>query len=387
MLGFFRLTLRYRFSGGRRGGDDIPNDGGCPSGNRPERYSGFDAIRITAAFAVVLAHSFQLTGRGSELPTSSIAQFDIKPGAVAVSVFFIASGFLVAQSWGRIRSVGPFVRNRFARIWPALVTVVVLSVFVLGPSVTTLSTRSYFTAALTWNYLVKNCVLVFGFAPRLPGVFVGQPASAVNVSLWTLPQEVYAYAILLGCGVVGLLRRRWGSLMMFVAFVGLWRFGHLIGVQPGGINLDAGIANVHLSLELEAWFFSGVALAYIPFRGVRLAALGGALLAAAFLVGEPLLLFLGLPMVVVAGGTSAPAALGWLHRVGDPSYGIYIYSFPLQQLLFRYGVATEPLPMFLISGTLVLALGIASWRWLERPALRALKRSPTRPAVGAAQDA
>lgn len=334
---------------------------------------GFDAIRIGAALTVVLAHSFQLTGRGSDLPTVSIAQLDIKPGAAAVSVFFITSGFLVAQSWGRNHRFTTFVRNRFARIWPALLTLIFLTVFVLGPAVTTLSTSEFFADALTWNYLFKNSVLVFGFAPRLPGVFVGQPATAVNVSLWTLPQEIYAYAILLACGMFGLLRRRWGGLAIFVTFVALWRFGHVVGLRSGGIDLDAGIASIHLSLELGAWFFAGVALVGIPLRGIRLALLGGGLCAGAYLSGEPLLLFIGLPMVVVAGGTTAPTALRFLDRLGDPSYGIYIYSFPLQQLLYRYGIATTPGPMFVVSGAIAFALGIASWRLLERPSLRMIK--------------
>ena len=54
----------------------------------------------------------------------------------------------------------------------------------------------------------------------------------------------------------------------------------------------------------------------------------------------------------------------------DFSYGIYIYSFPLQQLLFALGVADLPVSVFFLA-SLVLSVGCAwlSWHWVERPAL------------------
>ena len=349
-----------------------------PSG-RPARYTGFDAVRILAALAVVLTHSYALTGFGERRPVVTIGHLHLGFGALGVSVFFVTSGLLVAESWQRTGRVGDFARNRFARIWPALTVLIVLTVFVLGPLVTTVSTREYFTDRLTLKYLVRNTTLFFGTASRLPGVFTGQPGGAVNGSLWTLPQELYVYVLLVVCALLGLLRRWWGGALVFAAFLIAWRFGHYAGAGPRGVGIDVGVVDVRLVLALGAWFFAGVALVHVPWRGIRLFGPGVVLVAAAFVCGEPVLLFLGLPMVLVALGTTSAPALQVLHRIGDPSYGIYIYSFPLQQLLFRYGVATTPAPMFLLAGSVSIALGRASWRYLERPSLRAIKRSATRP--------
>jgi peptidoglycan/LPS O-acetylase OafA/YrhL len=340
---------------------------------RSTRYTGFDAVRIVAALAVVLTHSFQLTGYSDRRPGIAIGRYDIGLGTLGVSVFFITSGLLVTQSWQRTGGVGAFARNRFARIWPALVVLVLATVFVLGPLVTTVSTRSYFTDRLTLEYLVKNCTLFLGFEGRLPGVFTGQPATAVNASLWTLPQEVYAYVLLAACGVLGLLRRWWGGALVFLACLLVWRFRVYAGGGPQGIGFDFEVVYLRLQFALIAWFFAGVTLAALPWRGLRLLLPGVALIAGAYGFDEPALFFLGLPTVVVALGATRTPALRFLHRIGDPSYGIYIYSFPMQQLLFRYGFATSPGSMFVISGSLSLALGLASWRWLERPSLRAIK--------------
>lgn len=343
----------------------------------PVRYYGFDAVRIFAALAVVLTHSFALTGFEKDRPIVAVGNLNIAAGYLGVSIFFVTSGFLVAQSWGRTSGILEFIRNRFARIWPALTMLTFATVSILGPLVTTLSTREYFYDKMTLEYLVKNLTLVFGTASRLPGVFVGQPAGAVNGSLWTLPQEIYAYIILAAVGLTGLLRRWWGGLLLFLAFVCYWRFSFYAGDGARGIGFSLSLVNIRFSSGLGAWFFAGVALVKIPLRGVKLFVPGAFLTGAAFVIGEPLLFFIGFPMVVIGCGASSPKALRGLHQIGDPSYGIYIYSFPLQQLLYRYGVATTPSAMFFIAAPLVTLLGFASWRFLEHPALRALKRKKT----------
>jgi peptidoglycan/LPS O-acetylase OafA/YrhL len=60
-------------------------------------------------------------------------------------------------------------------------------------------------------------------------------------------------------------------------------------------------------------------------------------------------------------------------RFGDFSYGLYVFAFPIQQLLARYMVLRDPYLNFLLSFPLVLGLAILSWHWVEKPAL-ALKK-------------
>jgi len=58
-------------------------------------------------------------------------------------------------------------------------------------------------------------------------------------------------------------------------------------------------------------------------------------------------------------------------RMGDWSYGTYLYGFPVQQLLVFFGVPVLGLGMFVLSSTvLTLMLAAASWYLVEKPALR-----------------
>ena len=60
-------------------------------------------------------------------------------------------------------------------------------------------------------------------------------------------------------------------------------------------------------------------------------------------------------------------------RLGDMSYGVYIYSFPLQQILIALLPNITPLQLMLLTIVMVLPIAYASWRFIEKPSL-SLKR-------------
>jgi peptidoglycan/LPS O-acetylase OafA/YrhL len=60
---------------------------------------------------------------------------------------------------------------------------------------------------------------------------------------------------------------------------------------------------------------------------------------------------------------------GFDRRV-DVSYGLYIYAFPVQQLLVMYGVTRFGFGTYFFSAlTITLALAAASWFTIEKPSL------------------
>ena len=75
------------------------------------------------------------------------------------------------------------------------------------------------------------------------------------------------------------------------------------------------------------------------------------------------------PLLVAALVLSAGSCFK-LRLKTDLSYGMYIYSFPSQQLLFALGLAATPVPVFVIA-SIALSAGCAwlSWSFVERPAL------------------
>ena len=73
-------------------------------------------------------------------------------------IFFSISGYLISMSWDMDPSLKRYFIKRALRIFPALIVVVLLSVFVLGPLLTTWSLKDYFNSPSLSMYL-KNIFL------------------------------------------------------------------------------------------------------------------------------------------------------------------------------------------------------------------------------------
>jgi len=166
-------------------------------------HNHFNGIRLVAAWLVIYGHAWAITGApgGDLLAQATAFKF---AGGIAVDMFFVISGFLIAASLQR-NSLRGYLSSRALRILPALVACVALSVFVLGPLLS--SAPDYWRDASTWRYLWSNATL-YRAEFFLPGVFDALPQRAVNGSLWTLPIEASLYVLLLIAGVLGVIDAR-----------------------------------------------------------------------------------------------------------------------------------------------------------------------------------
>jgi peptidoglycan/LPS O-acetylase OafA/YrhL len=63
---------------------------------------------------------------------------------------------------------------------------------------------------------------------------------------------------------------------------------------------------------------------------------------------------------------------GWLRRynsVGDYSYGVYIYAFPVQQAVAALFPGIAVWCMVMASGFVTILLAVFSWHKIEKPAM------------------
>src|SRR6185369_417175 len=156
---------------------------------------GFDFLRILLATSIIGWHAAKLSGH-VEIARASVFWFS---EYILVPMFFALSGFLVAGSSMRL-STKNFLLNRAARILPALVADIVFAALLIGPLVTTLSAKQYFTDPAFFTYFLN----ITGWMQYdLPGVFQNNPKHDVNGSLWTVPFEMGCYVMLAGLMVTG----------------------------------------------------------------------------------------------------------------------------------------------------------------------------------------
>ena len=160
------------------------------------RDNNFNLIRLAAALSVIFSHSVAVLG----LPSSREFFFDhlgLSLAEMAVDVFFVTSGFLVAGSLVNRGDVVAFLWARALRIYPAIWVMLVLTVFALAPALTALPLADYLTSPKTHEYFAKCATLIGGVRYSLPGVFETNPLHAeFNGSLWTLPIELRLYCYL-----------------------------------------------------------------------------------------------------------------------------------------------------------------------------------------------
>jgi peptidoglycan/LPS O-acetylase OafA/YrhL len=170
------------------------------------RDNNFNLCRMLAAISVLISDAYVLSlGPRTTEPLTNILGMSL--GEVALITFFVISGFFVSQSFDRKRSFTDFWVARILRIYPGLALVLLLTVLLLGPFLTTLSITSYFSDPATFTYLPRNLSLKY-LQYDLPCVFQDNPYPiATKGSLWTLFYEVSCYGLVAIVGILGLTAR------------------------------------------------------------------------------------------------------------------------------------------------------------------------------------
>ncbi len=332
------------------------------------RANNFDVLRLIAAVLVVLTHSFAVVGLAE--PAAVLNPAGGTWGGVGVLVFFSISGYLIAQSWHRDPSPGRYLLRRSSRIFPALAVMTVVTAAVLGPLTTDVSLRAYASDPNTWLYpIVKTLLFVPGDVDP-PGIFAGLPYDGVNPSLWTLPVEFACYTLLM---VVLLLRLPplWATGMLTLGAAALSVPALWAWTPLGAVIGSALFGQVIL---VVGTFFGGALLFHLRDR-VRLHPVGALVGAAAIVVaglvpGGVALTPLLYPYVVLSIALAVPVLpLRWL-RGWDLSYAIYLYGFPIQQLVVHLTGTDSPWVVLGLAMLLLAPIAALSWNLVEAPALR-----------------
>lgn len=322
------------------------------------RRNSLNALRLILAGLVIVSHAWPLGGFGAD---PSPARQSL--GHWAVLGFFAVSGYLIAAS--RVRGgFGTFLAARVLRIYPAFLVCLVVVAFVAAPLSTALTPGSW-TPSAGASYVAHNVLLkieantVGGTIPRAPH------GPAWNGSLWTLFYEFLCYLLI---GVLLSSPRRWHGPVVASAFV-VTAVGAQVTVHRTGTAADF--------LSLAPVFLAGSLLFLYRDRVPFSRPLGVAALVLTPLVGElNVASSVGAPVIVYACfwlGVELP-----LQRVGqrnDISYGVYIYAYPVQQLLVAAGWNRHGVWLYILLSVLVtVPLAVASWFGVERPALDLKKR-------------
>ena len=347
------------------------------------RNNNFNLIRFIAAFGVLFSHSFSLALGSSE--TEPFKQlFGMSFGQIAVDIFFISSGFLIANSLFVKKDLVDFLWARFLRIYPGLFAAVLFCVFVVGLYFTSYPVKQYIMNPQTYIFIAKNTVLFLGEEPSLPGVFEALPwAGVVNGSLWTLPFEVKAYCLLVVFSIIihrlikwskGLLSERLLYLLIPLLCMIIYIANHFYIFLPISYFASEDFRLYSLFFIGNAcYIFRGnLVLSKRLFYAVSLFLLISATHTDLFFIVYNVTIF----YVIFYIAYIPKGRIRKFNQYGDYSYGIYIYAWPVQQSVVALISGINVLELCIYSFAITLLLSYLSWHCIEKKALKLKGRLP-----------
>jgi peptidoglycan/LPS O-acetylase OafA/YrhL len=338
------------------------------SGGRP---SGFDYLRIILATAVIFFHSFNLT-TGDNVALHDLHGLFRPFDALVVPMFFSLSGFLIAGSLERSRTLISFLGLRAIRLVPALLVETLLSAIVIGLLFSSLPHYQYLTHPEFFRYFLN---IIGDVHFNLPGVFEHNPfPRLVNGQLWTIPFELKCYMTISVIAIIGLVRKKFAFLALVVLLNAIIFVHHsFIASNPFGHRVDeAHVQGVILVLDFlygiafylfrssviwSKWLFVPAVISILFLSSLPVAFWGDYL--------TPLLV----AYATVYLGLLQPQRLKIVSS-GDYSYGLYLYGFPVQQAL----IATLGPGLlhwyinFPASLAIAAVIAVGSWHLVEKRA-------------------
>jgi peptidoglycan/LPS O-acetylase OafA/YrhL len=366
----------------------VRNAQGAPGlllSNESERLQTVDGLRGVAILLVVGFHFFSahqdLFPYGAVF--SNVLLF--KYGFTGVDLFFIISGFVIALTLERCRSPFDFLLRRVIRIWPALVVSAII-VFVLlnvSPSPSAQQHRP------SWEDFIPSLTLT----PSVLWQGIFPKIDHINSVYWTLVIEtqfyVIAAAIFWLCG-----QEQFSRNLAIFTFANILVRAAVKRLLPEFAMITYQTMQV---TDFMPWFAAG-AIFFDLFKKRLTKVTAVILLGAMFLIIVRTAAFNSEPFGIILFALAFFSAF-WLisirHRagnafvyrplvwVGAASYSIYLYHEPLGMVLISsvpksLSIGFQVTIVLLITA-LMLLIGYLSFKMVEMPSARALKRAWLKP--------
>ncbi len=370
------------------------------------RLAALTSARFFAAFHILLFHSWAMKGLAR---TPGWFQKYSSVGYVAVSFFFILSGFVLVYTYaGRPLDVRRFWRARLARLYP----VYLLSLGLTAPF--------FFYGVLKMNipylwyfqgHLVSTSVLVL----IMLQAWVPMAALGWNGPAWAVSVEIFFYMLfprllrrlvwISNRGLFSIALAGW-MLALVAAFVYVW-------LQPDHAEANSSTDFLFWLSALKFFplvrlpeFIVGLACGYWFLRGghnpklatpLVLGGTGVALVTTAFshLIPYPVMhtgLYVPAFAAIICGLAFRPGWASflewrWLLLLGESSYCLYLLHAIIMGMFLLpkpEHITTPSLARWFCGAVTATAVAVLTFRFVEEPARKWLRGAPAGPASASA---
>lgn len=326
------------------------------------RNNCFDIIRLTAALMVLYSHHYALSGL-SEPVIANLESY----GGLAVIIFFAISGFLISQSGLRSNDFVDFMSKRCRRIFPALIPCSIFVFIILGSLIKIDDLSTYFSSGV-FTRIIQTIILQNAPTNDIASGFIY--SSSMLGSLWSLPVEFSCYLI------IGLVVSAFKTPRVYPIIFSMFFVASLYVIKTGYTDYFFNVP-VHLFVTRGMCFFLGASMAMslqhwnkIYVKSFLIIILGFYFATCSTDVDHKIAGYIFFTVLTICIGVSFKDKI--ICGKFDYSYGIYVYAFPVQQVIINaanVGFYTS----MIISLALTLMLASISWHYIEKPFLSSKK--------------
>jgi peptidoglycan/LPS O-acetylase OafA/YrhL len=370
----------------------LETSGAPPSVARRERLPVIDVLRLWAALGVLLFHAAtEVRMPKQTLPPIELfgRTFDRIPsvftlGATGVSLFFVISGFCLYLSARRKpQSTRDYFVNRAARIYPAYLFALFVSVVVVG----------LMKVPLTIADVVAKAFFLQGFIQAYN--------LSINGALWSMASEVQFYLAFPLMALFMMRRGPWVSLAIALPVCLGFRLAvaHLpdAGVVVGGLARGTFLSNLLFGRLVEFTAGMAVASVYLDHRDLlrRWSAYAVLpLMAFGYLARGRDIGWLAEPALGIGYAALLGFAVTWLTRMrsgspfavmGRASYSLFLIHIPLLILIMAWvpvsggGLYTRLAILLAVALPICCGVALAMYSWIELPLWTRLSRGGRQP--------
>lgn len=343
------------------------------------RANSFGFLRLSFALLVIVSHAFALGGFNHfEDPFGTWTKGQTDLGSISVFGFFVISGYLVTRSYAESGTAVRYLWKRILRIFPGFLVCLAVTAFIFGP----LAFRAqyghfagYFSIQIDtpFGYIYHNARLTM-HQWNIGNLLASTPyqndpnshAQAFDGSLWTL---IYEFKCYLGVAVLGCVGILWRSRPAVLAIcTALWIMQIKILHSPDAFSHVPFFSDSNL-LKLAFVFSLGTVL-YLYREDIPISNTLAAVSFVAIIVSLREGFFFQFGILAFAYSClwcAARLPIRNIERLGDYSYGIYIYGFIVEQMLSVYGAQRWGFfPYVLLAIILSFICAAASWFLVEK---------------------
>jgi len=341
----------------------------------------FTFMRTVFAMMVILTHSYSTGGFPNEL-LEFYSHGQLGFSCIGVFSFFLISGFLITRSLENSPALVQFIINRILRLFPAYWACLIITATVFVPVIYFLEHQSF-----EGLWTLKEEVLKYirlNFFMNVRRFAIGNLTEhcpfpkVINGSLWTLLNELKCYVVLLFVGSLAPRKAlKFCILALTIFLLYMYQNYFLFHKLPQDIfplPLDR-----HLLIHLTYFLFGScfyLFMSKIPYSKILFVISIGLMIVSTVQGFYNIISPFTMAYILFFSVFTLPSVFQKLEGRGDFSYGLYLYGFPIQQILALIGLPRFGVFIHFLGSIFITFFPAAfSHFFIEKPALQLKKKT------------